>query len=515
MNFKNKYNKIVVSLIFVTAIIRAFIAASIDLGNDEVYYWTYALYPALSHFDHPPMLGWIIQLFTLNLNFNSELFLRLGPIVLSAGSTWLIYKITLTLKNEKAGLFAVLLFISSIYCFVIAGTFILPDAPQTFFWLLSVYFLVQVVKKQNEFLHQKKYLIYAGIAIGLTILSKYTALYLWGGFGFYVLFCERKWMKTKTLYFSIFISFILSLPTLIWNLQNDFISFTFHGERVNAAQSTLNFDYFFRELFGQILYNNPIVFVLIVISLVAVGRKRLNIQTEYQHLLLFIGIPLILTFWGVSLFRQTLPHWSGPAYMTLLVFPAVYLSQKFPTKKLPWPILISLLLLASVLVMGVAQINHGILNLDQNSEKEKLGKNDFSLDMFGWDQVKTEFEKFTASDHSDAKNAIIVQRWFPAAHLDYYVAKPLGINLYAIGNLDRIHKYAWINEERGGLQPEMSGYYFTMSNDFNHPAKFYTGIFNKIELVKEIPIIRNKKVVKYAYVYRLNGLVGVPPSQIK
>ena len=156
MRLKNKYDKIVVILILVSAVVKVFIAQSIELGNDEVYYWTYALYPALSHFDHPPMLGWVIQLFTFNLTFDSELFLRFGSIVLGMGSTWLIYLITKTIKNNKTGLYAVLLYLSSIYCFVIAGIFILPDAPQTFFWLLSVYLLIYVVTIQIDFERQKK-----------------------------------------------------------------------------------------------------------------------------------------------------------------------------------------------------------------------------------------------------------------------------------------------------------------------------------------------------------------------
>ncbi|MCP4553747.1 MAG: phospholipid carrier-dependent glycosyltransferase [Bacteroidetes bacterium] len=501
---------IVLLIILISALIRGLIAGVLQFGNDEVYYWTYAMFPALSHFDHPPMLGWIIQLFTLNLTFDSELFLRLGPIVLGMGSTWLIYLITKTLKNHRAGLFAVLLFSSSIYCFIIAGTFILPDAPQTFFWLLSVYFLIHVVTKQHEIDHQKKYLIYAGIAIGLAILSKYTSVFLWGGFGLYSIFCERKWLKTRTLYLSIFISIILSLPILIWNFQNDFVSFTFHGDRISTSQTMLRFDYFFKEIIGQVLYNNPVVFVLILISLIAVIRRRINIQTEYQHLLLFLSIPLILTFIGISFFKPTLPHWTGPAYMTLLIFPAVYLMQKFLLKKFQWPIIVSLALLFSVLIIGLGQINYGIFPLDHSIEKNKTGKTDFSLSMYGWDQVKEEFEVLISNDKTDAKDAIIVQRWFPAAHLDYYVAKPLGIKLLAIGKLDQIHKYAWINKKRGGVKLGMSGYYITMSNDFNHPEKSYNDIFNKIELVKEIPIIRNEKIVKYAFVYRLEKLIKNP-----
>ncbi|NTU95851.1 MAG: hypothetical protein HGA52_07365, partial [Bacteroidales bacterium] len=56
-------------LIGVSALVRALIAYFLDLGNNEAYYWTYGLYPDMSHLDHPPMIGWFIQLFTVNLYF--------------------------------------------------------------------------------------------------------------------------------------------------------------------------------------------------------------------------------------------------------------------------------------------------------------------------------------------------------------------------------------------------------------------------------------------------------------
>ena len=45
-------------LLAVSEIMRAFFAGFVELGNDEVYYLTYARFPALSHFDHPPMWAW-------------------------------------------------------------------------------------------------------------------------------------------------------------------------------------------------------------------------------------------------------------------------------------------------------------------------------------------------------------------------------------------------------------------------------------------------------------------------
>ena len=81
-----KIQRYLVLLLVISAVIRSLLAASFVLGNDEVYYWTYALYPSLSYFDHPPMVAWLIRFFTLNLNLNHEVFVRLAAVVLQLGN---------------------------------------------------------------------------------------------------------------------------------------------------------------------------------------------------------------------------------------------------------------------------------------------------------------------------------------------------------------------------------------------------------------------------------------------
>ena len=95
-----------VLLIIISTIIRLVVGSQIQLGNDEVYYWTYARYPDWSHFDHPPMVGFFEQIFSLNLFFDSELALRLGFIVSGSLSTWLLFLIGKEVKDERTGLLA-------------------------------------------------------------------------------------------------------------------------------------------------------------------------------------------------------------------------------------------------------------------------------------------------------------------------------------------------------------------------------------------------------------------------
>ncbi|MDZ7742306.1 MAG: glycosyltransferase family 39 protein [Bacteroidota bacterium] len=499
-------------LILVSTLVRAFLAGFLELGNDEVYYWTYALYPDLSHFDHPPMVGFIIQAFSLNLIFESEFFLRLASILFGAMNTWLIFVITARIKNLLAGFYAAVLFTASIYCFIITGTFILPDTPQVLFWLLSLYFLTTSItyKVANRFTRTN--LILAGFTIGLGMLSKYTTLFLWFGTLAFILFYNRRWLKTKELYFSMLISLVIFIPVIFWNIWNDFISFTFQGERVDVTQSGIRMDYFFQELGGQILYNNPVNFVLILIALIALLAGRNFIPSKYKRFLLWNSLPLILIFLVFALFRRTLPHWTGPGYLGLIIFASAYFASTYEKKKKLFPLAmqIPVYLLATILIIGTLQIKKGVVLPPNESEITRLGRDDVSLDMYGWDQLARKFKPIYREDlkqgRMDSSAVMISFRWFPAANLDYYVARPLGIRLLALGSLEKIHKYAWINRIRGGFRQGMDAYFLTSSRDYKNPEDQYHGYFDEIIPADTIAIERGGEIAKYVFVYHLKGL---------
>lgn len=480
-------------LLAVSFFIRAFVAGFIELGNDEVYYWTYAKFPALSHFDHPPMVGWFIQLFSLDLIFKSEFFIRLSSVIFGTLNTYLIFKLGQKIKDDNAGFVSALLFTASIYCFVITGIFILPDTPLLLFWLLSIYLLIDVLKDKETTKQSRKKMLWIGLTIGLAILSKYHALYLWGASGLIILFYNRNWLKTKELYISVLISILVILPVMIWNYQNNFISFTFQGERVNVAGSVIKWNSFLTELSGQILYNNPFNFLLYLFVLGALFGKQKFVDVYHKYFLLVFSLPLILIFLFFSLFRDTLPHWTGPGYICLILLAGTYFSAK--KKYFPWITKVSVVLLLVIVSVGVAQIKYGVIKT----------KEDPTLDIYGWDQLKKGFEvkyKNDLAQNRVSKDAIILSyRWFPAAHLDYYVAEPIGIKLYCAGTLERIHKYAWINDQRGKPSLHSDAYFIYPSNDSKNPNDIAPSYYSSFFLSDSIPVYRSNELVKYYYVW--------------
>jgi len=423
-------NALVGLVVLCSVLVRAFFAWSLELGNDEVYYWTYAAWPDISHFDHPPMVGFVIQVFSLDLLFQSELFIRMSSVILGAANTLLIFLIGKHIKDFLTGFFAALLYTASVYCFVIAGIFILPDTPQLFFWLVSLFFLVRVLPVRNIDKKHAMTFFYAAIPLGLGMLSKYTSVFLWFGVVAYILFYNRNWLRKSEFYLAMLISLLVFSPVIFWNIEHHFISFTFQSERVSFFGQGLRPDFFFTELMGQILYNNPINFGIIAVALTAVVRGKKFLAVDHLRILLLTSLPLIVLFLFFALFRRTLPHWSAPGYISLILLAAAFLAEKAMQGQrvvlFPKIILASIALLLVVLSAGFLEIKTGLFSNHQSDDPKRLGRNDVTLDMYGWRQLQ---EKFSLLHDADLFNKninidapVIAHRWFPAAHLDYYLA---------------------------------------------------------------------------------------------
>ena len=86
-------------LIMATTILRLIAASSTELTTDEAHYALYGYYLDWSYFDHPSLIGWL-QAIVLNFS-DSDLALRLMPIMLFAAASFALFKVSIRLfPNE-------------------------------------------------------------------------------------------------------------------------------------------------------------------------------------------------------------------------------------------------------------------------------------------------------------------------------------------------------------------------------------------------------------------------------
>ncbi len=503
--------KKVLTLIGVATAVRIVLALVLELGIDEVYYWNFVLFPDWSHFDHPLMVGVVGDIFSFHHFFNDDFFLRFGPICLSAISTWLIYRIGVKVKDERTGWYAALLYTGSIYCFIIAGFSFIPDSPLILFWLLALQVMIDFLPTRPIDRQSRKKILLFGVYAGLAMISKYQGAFLWIGVFVYVFLFNRDWLKEITFYLSGIISAIFLLPILIWNIQNNFISFNYHSGRVTPAWE-IRPDYFLTEVLGQFAYNNPIVYVLIVIALVAWFRKKEFIESTYAKILICQALPLWAVFTSFSVFRSTLPHWSAPAFVSLIVLAAAYWASHENQAKAWYWMKAGPVFLGVLLVIAVWLINYSPLQLGKASEIKTFGEDDFTQDMYGWHQVNEAFKKIATREETQGNMApqsdLISNKMFPAAHLDFYVAQYNHRKVFGVGTLDDIHMYAWLNSKRGGLEKGKDYYHVGLSNFYRDPNELFRNYFERIEPMDTVTITRANKPMRYIFFYRLRNYKG-------
>lgn len=495
--------------------VRLLVASHIGLGNDEVYYYTYALHLQKNYFDHPPAVAWLIRIFTGNLYFQQEVFLRLGAIVFAAMGTWLSFAIGKRIRNEATGFYAALLYASSIYCSIIAGTFILPDSPQIVFWLASLLAMLTIVDayQLNGKATYSQWLLFGTLA-GVCIMCKVHGIFLWAALGAYMLFYERKMFLHPGFYLAVVLTAIIISPIITWNIDNHFITWRYHSERVEVHQFELNTDGFIQAVVGQIFYNNPFNVCIIVFALVVMRKAKL-LPAHTSRLLLFAGLPMVGFVTGISLFRDVLPHWSGPGFLTLSFIAAAFLDAKIsslhPARVFSGLLKAAMVFIAVLVTAGVTAINvyPGTVGSKQAAN---LGDADFTLDMYGWAQFGQDFTAWQsnaiANKQLPAGLPIVCNKWFPAAHIQYYVARASNNAVIGLGNMNDLHQYVWLNHYQQPLTPGQDALCIMPSNIAADPQLAYGVYFSAVQPLYQFTSFRSGKAVRYFNVYLLKGYKG-------
>ncbi len=519
---KSSYTKRVIYLIFASAIIRSFLAFIMELSSEEAYYWTFALYPELSNFDQPPMIGWFIQLFSNNLFFDSEFFVRFASVICGSANIWIVFIIGRKLKGEQTGFYSSVLFTISFYLSIISGVFILPETPQTLFYLLSLYFLLEGIIPRDTGCSESRIicimaLIMAGIFIGLSILSKFSSLLLWIGVIGYAAFYNRELFKRVELYASFIISMLFLIPVYIWNFRNNFL-----GVEYITGLTQLSSGFDLKSLTMAIiipfLINNP--FNLAIISRALAKYSSLKFLAAPQmKLLLSLSLPVIILSIGLSAFSRSFIYAVSLGISPLVFIAGSYISEivknggnKIVSGMLKAGVIFFLIALFSSLL----HLYTGVFNTNflVKGDSHKIGMDDITIERYGWRDLSAEFGKIRELDIALGKiserSYILEFGYKEAAHAHYYLARPNNTVVKTIGSVNKTRKYAWITRKLGGVKLGESVYCIESSANERGIYEFGRNYFERTELASTIYIYRiNQPVVRYN-IYRLINLKEKP-----
>jgi 4-amino-4-deoxy-L-arabinose transferase-like glycosyltransferase len=337
---------------------RAVIAGFLPLTADEAYYWLWSKHLDFGYLDHPPAIAWLIRGSTALLG-DTAFGVRASGVLLSGLASWFVWRAARDLlKDEARAVAAVLLFNLTLMTNVemLAAT---PDMPSIVTSAAFLFYLSRVQKgppplrarsalavgegsrpseptvvagreadgrkvqwtfrrpnASEDRRGQEIYWLWAGLAAGLSLLSKYSALFLIAGAFLLLLISPRMrpWFKTVWPWAGALLALAVFAPNLAWQATHGWESFLFQFSRVAGHQLTGRFIVEF--LGAQLGLASPFIFILGVIGLIQARRH------DDLFLPAMLVWPAILYFFIHALHDRVQGNWPCfvyPAFAILAV----------------------------------------------------------------------------------------------------------------------------------------------------------------------------------------------------
>lgn len=344
-------------LLAASMLVKLALAWFLPMGVDEAYATAVAREFSLSFFDHPPIAFWSPVVAANLTGLEHPVIYRLPVLIYGFVSTWLIFALGRELGGDRAALWTVLLYVLSPAFLIAGGAFVLPDGPLELGSLFCALWLVRICKAEGQapFL----WWVWVGLGLAFALASKYqAALIPIAAFGFALIHpVGRKWFAQPGPYVAALIGLLGLLPTLLWNLQHDWASFTFHSGRTGDGFQPVNLALM---ILGQALYLLPPVLVLAAIGL----RHGFDRRWPEIYLTALLAVAPILLFNLIYAFSQrSFPHWTFPGWQFAIPLAGIWLAgQGEQVLRRAWRWLVGAAAVTwFVIAVTVLHINTGIL----------------------------------------------------------------------------------------------------------------------------------------------------------
>ena len=207
-------------------LLRFVFLGTLNLLPQEAYYWNYSQHLDIGYLDHPPMVAWIIWLGT-QLAGNTEFGVRIGASITWIVAAFFCFQLTRNLYGKTAAFVAIMLFCILPFFFA-TGLLMTPDAPLTAAWAGTLAFLERALIG-----NRREAWLGVGLCMGLGMLSKYTIVLLGPATLLFILLDPglRRWLWQPWPYLAVLIATLVFSPVILWNVLNDWASFSFQGAR--------------------------------------------------------------------------------------------------------------------------------------------------------------------------------------------------------------------------------------------------------------------------------------------
>jgi len=199
-----------------------------DLQRDEYLYLDQANHPAWGYLSVPPVTSW----FSAIIDFlgNSVFWVRFFPALFGALTLVVVWK---AIEELKGNLYALILgSVCVLFSVLLRLNFLFqPNSLDVLCWAIFYFVVIKYINTQKS-----KWFFIGAVVFAIGFLNKYNVVFQIMGFlPAILLTAQRNIFTKKKFYYSLLFAFLLILPNLIWQYQNN-LPVYFHLKELAATQ---------------------------------------------------------------------------------------------------------------------------------------------------------------------------------------------------------------------------------------------------------------------------------------
>jgi hypothetical protein len=391
--------------------------------RDELYYIACGRHLAFGYVDQPPLSILLLHLSQLLLG-NSLFAIRLLPALAGAATVAITGLIARELGGRR---WAIALGCAGSLCALFnlaVGNFFSMNAFEPLFWMGCIYLLVRIINGGSPILW-----LWFGVLLGFGLENKHSAIFFGAGIFIALLLTpERRHFAEKWIWFGGLIAFVISLPNILWQLQNHWPTYELLSNigrsDKNVALGPVQF------IAQQIVFMNPGTLPLWLAGLCWVFSSRDGRGYMALGIVYLVMLAEFIILHGKS-------YYLAPAYPMLLAAGGVAVERVF-ANRLSWcKTALLVLILATGALFGplavpilpptklVAYMRAIGLELPRTETSHTAALPQVFADQFGWQEMAASvghvYNHLRPEDKKRA--AIFCQNYGEAGAIDFFGPK--------------------------------------------------------------------------------------------
>jgi hypothetical protein len=420
----------VAGIALLSTLVRALLAARLELFQDEALYWYLGVRNAMSFSPHPPGTALLARLGTA-LFGRTEFGVRAANVVLGGLVLPAFYLFARRLFSVRIALGASVAFALTPIYFGF-GAICTPDMPQLFVCTLMLYATVRALEGDE------RWWLVTGCLMGVGLYFKYLLIlyvpslivYLWWS-GVW-----RRAVESRAFWGGVAIAVLLFFPVAAWReFSTGWGALEYHlRDRQRWSPAVLQNVLVYLGV--HLAYYSPLVYAAMLAGLAEAARRAWR-RREWRLVFLasFGGVPWVFLFLISSVTQRVLSReqWDAPAYLCGLVA-AAWLANDLDARLTAMAATAGLSLRTKLervrrglvqlagAALALAALTLVIVSLDALTAlpSRLLGRAPLFRNMIGWRTLASRVDEVLAAQPADRTTVVLGRSFVPALQVAFY-----------------------------------------------------------------------------------------------